>query len=529
MPAPGSGSVLCPRCNLRPRRKMGAPCLQCYAESRPSRSTGAPARSPRPPPQSTPDSVRYARPLNAQRYLITSAQNATPVHEGFLSTLRVAAKHLGAELVVVPFRYKNPTSVWSSKQETDEHWAPELEPYLFNVRRKLCPHLVLAADVKVQPTASSPLTGFEALTGAESCIIAHPKMQLRTIAAPSSRYPKILTTTGACTRRNYTDTKAGKLGHFHHFLGATVVELDGSMFRLWQVNANRVTGEFTHREFHYTAKGARRAPPARGLVMGDIHARMISAEVERATFGPGGVVDVLQPEALVWTDLFDGYSVNPHHGLNPFIAAAKYGAGWGNVREEVEHAVQFVRERTGGRRSIIVPSNHDNMLSRWVVSTDWRSIAKPNATFYLETAAAMMASVRMGPGGAEYADPFTHWVKKLRGKAPIRCLEKDESFKLADNECGLHGDKGPNGARGSMKNLSRIGAKVISGHGHTPGIEEGHYRVGTSTPLSLEYTGGPSSWLNAHCVVYATGARSLVFIIDGSWRQIPDSKRKKAA
>lgn len=467
------------------------------------------------PPEDPP--TRYGRTLDARRYLITSAQNATPVHAGFLAALQTAARHLRAELVVIPLRYKNPTSIWSKNQEHDEHWAPELEPHLFNVRRKLCPNLVLVGDVKIQPTASSPLTGFESLTGAESCLIGHPKMQFRSVPAPSGRYPKILSTTGSVTRRNYTDTKAGKLGAFHHCLGAVVVEIKGKHFHLRQVNADRVTGEFTDLDQHYTADGVTPAPPALGLVLGDTHARMTCPRVDAATFGPEGIVKTLQPRTLVFHDLFDGYSVNPHHGGNPFIAAAKHRAGAGNVREEVEHAVEFVRQRAAGRRAVIVGSNHDDFLSRWVSSTDWRQ-TPGNAKFYLETASAMLASAKMGPGGAEYSDPFVYWVEKLRGKAAIRALRRDESFKLGDIECGIHGHAGPNGARGSIQNLARLGARVVIGHAHTPGISEGCYQTGTSTPLSLEYTRGPSSWLNSHVVVYASGKRSLITIVDGAWR-----------
>jgi hypothetical protein len=59
---------------------------------------------------------------------------------------------------------------------------------------------------------------------------------------------------------------------------------------------------------------------------------------------------------------------------------------------------------------------------------------------------------------------------------------------------------------------------VVIGHSHQPGIDEGAYQVGTSTGLRLEYNQGPSAWLNAHCVVYASGKRSLLFVIDGEWR-----------
>lgn len=469
------------------------------------------------------ETPKFSRPLLKRRLLITAAQNATPVHAPFLAALKTAAEHLDADLVVVPLRYKNPTSIWSKRDESDNWWDPAVQPYLFNARKKLGPNLVLCADVKVQPTAVSPLSGFEALTGAESCIVAHPKMQFRPIAAPSGRFPKVLTTTGACTKRNYTDTRAGKLGDFHHYLGALIVELDGKHFHLRQINADRRDGSFTDLDQVYTAGGVSKAPPAAGLVLGDTHARLTSLSVDKATFGPGGIVETLDPETVVFHDLFDGVSVNPHHTGNPFIAAAKAGAKLGDVRAEVEHAVEFVRARCVGRKAVIVASNHDDFLSRWLMSTDWRH-SPGNAKFYLETAQALLASARMGPGGAEYSDPFAHWVNKLKGNSRIRCLGRDERFAIKGNECSLHGHRGPNGAKSTMKNLARIGAKVVSGHGHTPGIEEGHYRVGTSTELKLEYTAGsPSSWLNTHCVIYASGKRALITIVDGEWRLPPST------
>lgn len=506
MPGPAPSKV-CPACRIRPRARKGSRCRPCRTdEQRTRRARQREAAAPR----------TFWRQLEGQRFLVTSAQNATPVHAEFLATLKAAAKAMRAELVVIPLRYRNPTSTWSDKQETDEWWAPELEPYLFNGRKKLGPNLVLCADVKIQPTASNPLAGFQSLTGAESCIIGHPKMAFRSVPAPSGRFPKILTTTGSVTKKNFTDSKAGALGAFHHYLGALVVELDGRHFHLRQVNADRKTGEFIDLDRHYGPRGVTKAAPALGLVLGDTHARFACPKVDAATFGPGGIVERLNPEHVVFHDLFDGWSVNPHHEGNPFIAVAKHRSASGSVLSEIRHAVQFVAERVKGRRAIIVPSNHDNFLSRWVINTDWRR-SPGNAEFYLETAAAMVKSTRTASGGAEFCDPLIHWIEKLKGNAPIRCLAPDESFRLADVELGLHGDRGPNGSRGGLRNLSRIGARVITGHSHTPGIEEGHYQCGTSTPLRLEYTRGPSSWLNTHCVVYASGKRALITIIDGEW------------
>jgi hypothetical protein len=460
---------------------------------------------------------RFTRSLDARRYIVTSAQNATAIDAPFFEALRVAAKHLNAELVVVPFRYKNPTSIWSQRQQSDEWWDPAVVPYLFNTRKKLNDNLVLCGDVKIQPTASAPLQGFEALTGAESCIFGHPKMAFESIPAPTGRFPKILSTTGAVTKKNYTDTKAGKLGAFHHFLGAVVVEIEGKQFHLRQVNADREDGSFIDLDLKFSPKGVEPAPPALALVCGDTHARFTDPVVDEATFGPGGIVETLNPRTVAFHDLFDGYSVNHHHGANPFIRAAKAKGKIGDVRAEVGHAVAFVAERTRGRRAVIVPSNHDNFLNRWILATDWR-FAGGNAKFLLVTAAAMLDSVEITPQGAKYADAFKWWVDRLKGDAKITALEADQSFKVAGIECGMHGDHGPNGARATLSNLARIGAKSITGHAHSPAIREGHYRVGTSSPLKLEYTRGPSSWLNTHCVVYANGKRSLITIVDGKWR-----------
>lgn len=472
-----------------------------------------------------PDAQKFSRPLRAQRYIITSAQNATPEHAPFLKTLQVAAKFMGAELVVIPLRYKNPTSVWTDKQESDDWWAAPLKPFLYNQRKKLNPNLVLVGDIKIQPTASSPLAGFESLTGAESCILGHPRMQLRSVPVPSGRYPKILSTTGSCTVPNYTDSKAGALGRFNQHLGAIVVETQGKWFSLRQIEADWSDGSFTDKNWHYTTSGVSPAGRALGVVLGDVHERFIDKVVEQVTFGAGGIVETLDPEYLVWHDVLDGYTVNPHHHGNPFIAQAKLRGQLSAVQSEVEHAVEFIKRRSRGRKAVVVASNHDDFLSRWVMSHDWRS-NPTNAGFYLETAKAMLDSVRMTEHGAEYADPFVYWVDRLKGDADIKCLGIDESFKLGDIECGLHGHRGPNGARGSLKNLSRLGAKVISAHAHTPGIEEGNYQVGTSTSRRLEYTHGPSSWLNTHCVVYATGARSLISIVDGRWHLPTKAKRR---
>ena len=469
-----------------------------------------------PPPNY--DDILDKKLPNAKRYVITGAQNATPVHRKFFDSLLTYCEHNGAELVVVPLRYKNPTSKWTHSQRNSERWEVE-EKYLYRTRGTLNKNLTLLGDIKTQPTAAKPLTGFESIAGGSSGILAHPKVQCKTIATPHHHLPAILTTTGVCTQANYTDSKAGKKGEFHHTLGAIVVEIeDDEIFFLRQINALK-NGTFIDLWLKYTPKGVEQAPPAGGLVMGDTHVEFIDPQVEAATFGSkNSIVKSLSPQHLVWHDLLDGYSRNPHHRQNPFIEMAKRSKDLQYVKQETERAIEFIRNRTGeNQRSVVVPSNHNDFMTRWIMDTDWKR-DPDNAEFYLETALAMCKSVRMAEHGAQYVDPFVYWAKKELESDTFLFPERNQSYTIRGIEVNLHGDQGPNGARGTIEGFRRIGAKSVVGHSHTPGIEEGCYQVGTSTHLRLEYNSGPSSWMNTHCIIYDNGKRSLVHIMDGRWR-----------
>lgn len=463
--------------------------------------------------------LKFKRKLaGTRRFFITAAQNATPVHQGFLKALQVACEHLNAELLVVPIRYKNPTSRWSASQSNAETWASELAPYLYNQRVKLNKNLILLADVKTQPTASSPLTGFEALTHGESGILAHTKLQLKTVPTPQSSMAKILTTTGACTVPNYTDSRAGALGAFHHTLGACLVELDGKKFHVRQINADKDDGDFIDLDTHYSISCVADAQASLALVTGDTHVDFVDPEVVAATFGKNGIVDTLRPTRLVWHDLLDSYTGNPHHDGNVFNAIAKMANDRNDYAAEVNRAINFLFKHTPPDvKSIVVPSNHNDFLTRWIIGSDWRLVPE-NAEFYLETALAMVKGTGLDESGLVCPDPFTHWGKQALPSTRFEFLNRDDSYTVDGIELAMHGDKGPNGSRGSIKNLRRIGVKSIIGHTHSPGIDEGCYQVGTSTRLKLEYMSGPSGWLNTHCVVYANGKRSLINIIDGEWR-----------
>jgi hypothetical protein len=457
---------------------------------------------------------------DARTYIITSAQNATPVHDVFWGCLKKMAEHRDAELLVVPIRYKNPTSRWTASQANEERWAPQVQPYLWNQTKVLNQNLILMGESKTQPTSTKPLEGYEGITGRSSAIIGHPRMELKSIPTPGNRMPKILTTTGACTVPNYTDSKAGRIGRFHHTLSALVVEIVGKRFFLRQLNFDTKTQSFTDLDTRYYEDRIEAAPRALALVMGDTHTDFIAKGVESATFGKGGIVEVLNPEQLVWHDLVDAYSCNPHHKGNIFNSIAKMQSGMSAVGGEVERGCRYVKDHTpAGTKSVVVPSNHNDFLRRWIVNNDWRQ-DPANAKFYLKTALQMVEETTFEPGfGTRYPSPLPMLFPQIVDCDNIDTLVGKQSYQIAGIELIMHGDRGPNGARGSIRNHRNLGVRSIIGHSHSPGILEGCWQVGTSTELTLEYTeGAPSSWLNAHCVINADGKRQMLIIIDGRWR-----------
>lgn len=457
--------------------------------------------------------------------IITYAQNATDLDEGFWSSLNALREHRNADLIVQRGRYRNPTRL--KEVEHDLYWDERIKPYGYESQTTLCNILELRADINISPTAKNPLSGRDELSGGRSCIIGHPKLTRRDVATPQHAHPKQMMTTGACTVRNYSHSAAGKSGEFHHTIGALIVEVKGDAFFARQINATS-DGSFIDLNTEYFPDGSwQDADRALALSMGDWHDGFTDPTVIEATFGgANSICGVLRPRQILWDDTLDQYGRNHHHKDNPFIAYAKqfdtvYDRGdlfaeVGAACESVNYYTKMATELAGGPvKSVVKSSNHDDALTRYVIDRNWKSDPL-NARFYLQTADKMLAETEMAYNGAVFPSAFGVWAAELMPDALM--LGRRGSYMIGDIECIYHGDIGPNGARGSLNGFSKIGVKTIIAHSHTAGINGGCYQVGTSTYLDLEYARGPSSWSNTHCAIYANGKRTLLTIIGGEWR-----------
>lgn len=468
---------------------------------------------------------KSATQYSNKKYIVTSAQNATPVFKNFLTTLLLYCEENDAELIIIPYRYRNPTSVWSIASKETDWWENSISDYIVDNEYRVAKHLKIMGHIKMQPTATNPLSGFNTVVDMESAIFGHPRIELSSIASPVDGFPRILTTTGAITLSNYTDSKAGHKGLYHHTYGATVVDVDNDGdFHIRQVKADSKSGSFYDLDKLYTINGVKYDQQASALVAGDIHAEVADLDIVDTIYRNSDSISAhLKPKNYIIHDLLD-FNCRSHHNIRDELGRYRkhIKAEDNNVEEALQIAADFLEYiHEDDTKMFVVKSNHDEHLDRWLAEADPK-LDSENAKFYHYLKYHQYKSIF----NDEEFDTFEFWCKnpdELVGLSDevledVIFLRRDDSLQINNVELSLHGDQGPNGSRGTLRSLSRIGQKLIIGHSHTPGIINGSYQVGTTTPMNLEYTRGPSSWMNTVAILYPDGNITLINIVNGKWK-----------
>jgi hypothetical protein len=332
-----------------------------------------------------------------------------------------------------------------------------------------------------------------------------------------------MTTTGACTQKNYTQTKSGKIGEFHHSLSAVLVEVDGKRFHLRQLHYGKRTRRIIDLATSYHVSGVQRAPRALAIVGGDTHVDFLDPQVLK---GVDALAELTDPEWFVEHDLCDGYSANPHHAGSYMQLIAKLLAGRADIMGELGRVEAYLRDR---RRKFprtkvaVVRSNHNDFLGR-AVQAFLRGglqaiphISPTNAAFLAKLAARQLDGVKLTEIGTEYPEAFELMLNDMDISGVQAVGGRDDPFMIGDISTGYHGHEGPNGARGSVRNMARVGVKLVTGHGHTEEIFEGHNRVGTRTRRVAEYTGPLGSWTNTDCLINADSKRQNIRYIESKF------------
>lgn len=444
---------------------------------------------------------------NKRVYFITSAIAGCALDEHFYKSIRQFCKHREAKLVVFPMR-----GITSKDEEYNEDVLKELESsfftdYVFNSN-------VEGFDIGMSPTQMNPLTGLERIAERSSVIVASPKQNMDTIPVGNVGVPHIIQSTGSITRPLYVQNRIGLLASNDHIVGGIVLEVeDDYIFHIRQVQADK-DGSFYDLNNKYTLSEVKENISAEAFVMGDIHCGNEDPSAMKAW---KEILDEVKPKHVLFHDLFDSQSIS-HHLENNITAKANRENIFALLNSELDNVCKFLHELTSKYKDTtfsVVASNHDEHLNRYL---DEGRFIRDHHNYRLALQLALYRCDGLNPI-EEYLNHRFGAIKNLKW------LRRDEDFKIAGVQLAVHGDHGPNGARGSLGGLEKSYHNSITGHAHSPKILRDAWQVGTSTKFDMNYNVGPSSWLHASCLLYNNGQRQMIISVDGSWR-IKNTKKK---
>jgi hypothetical protein len=473
-----------------------------------------------------------AEPKSIRRFLLTAAQDETPIHQPFWQNLQTYAGHLGAEIMIGAYTYAK--GLYEDHAVRSGVFASELVPMIRAEVVDLGPRIVWYGRANILPTATDPLSGWDTATREKSAVFGHAKISLKSVPVMPGSPGKQIMTTGVVTQPNYVERNAGQKAAFHHTLGATIVEVcpDGVHF-CRQISANARDGSFQDLDTVVRNSEVVTGRTVEAIVWGDVHIEMVDADVAWGSWGfdvksqrcdenSGSLLDTLRPQHNIVHDSFN-FSARSHHTKNdPHERVKRLAENKDAVEPEIQMASRFLAAiRRQWTKVVHVDSNHNQHLHKWL--KDESAFRDPvNAAYWCELNAAAMRAAEAGE------DDFLIHEHALRRAASDRLdgvifLRAGQSYVVCQGtapvECGMHGDIGPNGARGSPTSFARIVERVNVAHTHSPAIREAVYYAGTSSLLDMKYNSkGPGAWAHSHILNFESGKRSIVTMHGSRWR-----------
>ena len=467
---------------------------------------------------SLPIQLREARnktlPSDTDIVLVTSCQNKTAINKPMLDEMKAYAKHIAkkfnkkVEIVIIPARYRNPTSLIEGKKHAVESWwDTDVDEYLYYNRIKFSDTLIYC-DARINPTASNPLNGYQALTSENNLVLGHPRIHTETLPRFKGAKLRVMTTTGYISRKNYSDSKAGMIGEIHHSYGFVVIEKGEDGFCL-PPRAVKCTLEGSFIDINKEVKGGKvtKVKEIDSLVLGDIHHRELNNDFLNESLK---ITDKMKVGSVMIHDCLDASSFNHHEKDDLFIRKLKIKQGVHLIKEEIDESLSFLEDlstRTNSKIKV-VQSNHDDFLDKLINKGDWKKDLH-NSEAHLE-----YALIQQKEDLIKHGNIYGFLVNTTTSES-IVYIKNQESYNSMGYEVGHHGDHGANGSRGSINQFKRLNMKMIHAHQHSPKAKDGVTCVGVSCNIWQYYnSNGLSSWAYAHSPVFKNGKNQLWIFTD---------------
>lgn len=462
--------------------------------------------------------------IPGRRFILTSIQNNTFPHDNFWKALKKYAEVSDATLLVSSFIY-NKNAFQNGEGNKDVKFDSAFDSFrqsenvFLNSRES---GFAFLAEYNILPTATYPLSGFsETITafGLKGAAIGHAKISAESVPALKGDVVRRLYSTGSATLKNYIQQKAGQKAEALHNYGALIVEFDDDgEFFVRQLEAMDESGMFYDLNYRITPDSVEEITGhVAALQYGDIHAEKIDDACAFASWGSdNSLLDILKPKYQLIHDVHDFTSRNHHNRASGLFLARQYYAGRDKVMDDLIDTGRILEnmEREFSQ-TVIVESNHDLALSRWLDDRNANIKDDPaNAALYHRLNAALYTAIEEGDDTFNVLDYALRNVANCDFGAIF--LTTDQSFKVSGIECGVHGHNGINGSRGAPKQFVKLG-KLNTGHTHTASIYGGVYTAGVSGSLDMGYNIGASSWTQTHIITYENGQRTLIDFKNGKF------------
>lgn len=467
------------------------------------------------------------------RIIFTSAQDDTPVHKPFWDNLLVYANYLQAEIAVGGFTYQ--LGLFEDHNVATAVYAEEVRDFLIFERNHVG-DVLFVADANVLPTTSSPLNGWLTSNRGDHVVIPHARVAFESIPRASGD-PRFAISTGTVTRPSYTPRAAGRKAIFHHTYGALLCEVDVDGECFFRHLLADEDGSFQDLDLYIKDGTIGAGYRVQAITWGDVHHEQLDPCIALASWGydvrsrrkvtDDNLLDALMPKIQFLHDTLDFRRRNHHDLHDPHRRAQILRSGSSSVEEEIAEAVSFVNLATRTWcRTVVVESNHDAALARWLKNEE--GAGDPDNADYWH-----LMNYRWHRAIKQRDDDYNVVEDAFREAGldtSVEFVKSGGSYLVSGVECGLHGDLGVGGSKGSPQQFRRLGPKVNSGHTHTPKIVDGVYVAGVSAKLEQGYNKGPTTWAHAHTVLYPNGKRCMLHLAaDGRWRAMAGERKALAA
>ena len=448
------------------------------------------------------------------------------LHKPGFAAIQNYMKRRDAQLVILPM----PAHIKALKDQPS-HYDPALLDFKDNFATEFTfnDHLK-AIEAFINPQQTNPITGLKRLKlhklrpegdkGEEikrfktSIIVAHSKQMLEVVPTGNNSHPRIIHSTGAITLPAYLRNRVGMIANEDHKLGALVVEIEGGVFYLRQIQLDPKNGSFVDMGKRYHADGKVTEERAEAFKMGDLHPGHHDSVALSAMYE---LWDLIKPKRIFFEDFFDGTSIS-HHLERKKLTRSKLPVFFKDLPSEIAMAKLVLEDvwshAPKDAELIATASNHPEHVARYL---DEGRYLNDNAENYKIAHRMIVMDLDGKNPLQEYLDP----------KKKMNWTEENQDYIVQGVQMNSHGHLGINGMRGGKMGHELAHGDAMVAHSHTPSIFHNTFTVGHMTHERHGYNNGPSTWILCCGAVYKGGQKQLYMIVKGKFQRGSGKKKRR--